>query len=194
MPVHDLILASASPRRAQLLQQIGVRFTTKPAHIDETQHNDESAVDYVSRMALEKAQKIFHYDADTVPVLGADTVVLCDGEVFTKPSHYDHARSMLLSLSDNRHDVLTSVAIVNEAMSAVLVSTTQVWFRTITDAECLSYWHKGEPKDKAGAYAIQGYGAVFVKRIEGSFSGVVGLPITETCQLLNQFKVPIWVS
>lgn len=192
MSTNDLILASASPRRSQLLQQIGVHFTTEPAHIDETHYSNESAVDYVTRMALEKAQKISQRHSAVVPVLGADTIVHCDGEIFTKPKDFDHSRAMLHALSDNSHEVLTAVAVVNAEISAVLVSTSRVWFRTITDAECLRYWQTGEPKDKAGAYAVQGYGAVFVERIEGSFSGVVGLPIAETTKLLNQFNVPIW--
>ena len=192
MSDHDLILASASPRRSQLLEQIGVRFKTEPADIDEMRHANEPVVDYVSRMAFEKAHKISQNHPENTPVLGADTIVLCDGDVFTKPENYEHARAMLLALSDNCHQVLTSVALVRKESSQVLVSTSQVWFRTITETECLNYWCTGEPKDKAGAYAIQGYGAVFVKKIEGSFSGVVGLPLAETSELLSQFNVPIW--
>lgn len=192
MYVDDLILASASPRRSQLLQQLGVRFFIEPAHIDETCHVDEAAVDFVTRMALEKAYKVSHDRSAALPVLGADTIVLSDGIVFGKPENYGQAREMLRSLSNNNHQVLSSVAIVNDEKSAVLVSETKVWFRAISEAECLAYWRTGEPKDKAGAYAIQGFGAVFVERIEGSYSGVVGLPIAETSQLLRQFEIPMW--
>lgn len=190
----SLILASASPRRVELLQQMGVRFTTIPAQIDETPLTEELATDYVTRMALEKAGKIAQSQPDTIPVLGADTVVLCEEKIFTKPENFDHAKSMLLALSDNRHQVLTAVALVKGTKKAVTVSVSEVWFRTISDAECQAYWRSGEPKDKAGAYAIQGYGAVFVERLEGSFSGIVGLPIAETSKLLQQFNVPIWGS
>ena len=194
MYVDDLILASASPRRSQLLQQLGVRFLIEPAHIDEICLKDEAAVDFVTRMALEKAYKVSHGQSATIPVLGADTIVLSEGNIFSKPESYDQAREMLLSLSDNHHQVLSSVAIVNGEKSAVLVSETKVWFRTVSEAECLAFWRTGEPEDKAGAYAIQGYGAVFVERIEGSYSGVVGLPIAETSQLLHQFEIPMWQS
>ena len=192
MPVNDLILASASPRRIEILKQIGVRCTTEPAHIDETHNRIEPVQDYVTRMALEKAQKISRSQSSTIAVLGADTVVHYDGEIFTKPRNYDHARSMLLSLSGSCHEVLTSVAIVNARMSAVSVAISHVWFRTISEAECLKYWDSGEPRGKAGAYAIQGRGGVFIERIEGSYSGIVGLPISETTKLLNKFNIPIW--
>ena len=192
MSVGDLILASASPRRSEILKQIGVDFTVEPANIDETGLSDETATQFVTRMALEKARAVCQKRADSIPVLGADTIVTIGSKIFGKPKNIDDAWTMLSALSGNSHQVLTSVAIDNGSKYAVLVSKTMVKFRTISYPEYLTYWRTGEPLGKAGAYAIQGYGAVFVERIEGSYSGVVGLPIAETSKLLQQFKVPIW--
>lgn len=190
----DLILASASPRRADLLQQIGVRFKVLPANIDERNHTRESAVDYVMRMAVEKAQAVAANQPLGVPTLGADTAVVLGSEIFGKPRDYDDARAMLQALSGNSHQVLTAVAVDNGETSSALISTTEVTFRHIREYEYLRYWQSGEPRDKAGAYAIQGYGAAFVESLKGSYSGVVGLPIAQTCKLLEAFKVPIWLQ
>lgn len=189
---YDLILASASPRRADLLQQIGVRFKVVPSNIDERQRPRESAVDYVTRMALEKARTVAANHALSVPVLGADTAVVLGAEIFGKPRDYDAARTMLQALSGNTHQVLTAVVVDDGETSAALISETEVTFRHIREHEYLNYWQSGEPRDKAGAYAIQGYGAIFVENLQGSYSGVVGLPISQTCKLLEEFKVPIW--
>jgi len=189
---YDLILASASPRRAEILTQIGVNFAVVPAAIDETRYPEESALKYVERMALEKVQAVVGSRSDNFPVLGADTVVVAGSRIFGKPKNADDAQTMLSLLSGNCHQVLTSVAVGNGKKCSVLVSKTEVKFRTISTRECMDYWKSGEPQDKAGAYAIQGYGSVFVESIKGSYSGVVGLPIAETAQLLRQFKIPVW--
>ena len=190
----DLILASASPRRAELLQQIGVQYAVAAENIDESHCASESAYDYVQRLALEKAQAGYRRHNSGLPVLGADTICLFNGGIFGKPVDCDQAISMLRSLSANTHQVLSAVAIVNEFRAELAISKSLVTFRTISSDECLKYWHTGESKDKAGAYAIQGYGATFVAHLEGSYSGVMGLPLFETQQLLGKFNVPIWQS
>jgi len=189
---YDLILASASPRRAEILSQIGVNFLVASASIDETPCPQEPAADYVQRMALEKVQKVLDTGTYSGPVLGADTAVVLGCKIFGKPKHADDALAMLSALSGNSHQVLTSVAVGDSKKCSVLTSSTEVRFRTISAQECQTYWETGEPEDKAGAYAIQGYAAVFVESIKGSYSGVVGLPIAETAQLLRQFNIPIW--
>lgn len=191
---YDLMLASASPRRTEILQQIGVRHQIQPADIDETPRPNESPVDYVQRMALEKAKHIIALNMETIPVLGADTCVVCDDKIFGKPAHKDQALDMLAALSGRSHQVLTAVAMGNAERCLLSMSITEVIFRQITMQERLSYWATGEPKDKAGSYAIQGYGAVFIESIKGSYSGVVGLPIKETSALLHTFEIPIWNS
>ena len=129
----------------------------------------------------------------TLPVLGADTVVVCDGQVLEKPRDAEHAQAMLLRLANRRHQVMTGVALVDRARIEQQVVVTQVAFGPITPQQAAAYWHTGEPADKAGGYAIQGLAAVFVERIEGSFSNVVGLPLYETAQLLRAFAVPTGV-
>ena len=188
----DLILASASPRRSELLQQIGVRFVVAAEDIDESQRPAEEAVEYVARLALEKAQAGYRRSDTELPVLGADTIVLCQGKIFGKPGDTDEAIAMLQALSGATHQVVSGVAVVNAQRSEVVVSKTSVTFRTISPQDCLKYWQTGEPKGKAGAYAIQGLGAIFVAHLEGSYSGVVGLPLLETQHLLEKFNVPIW--
>jgi septum formation protein len=188
----DLILASASPRRSDLLQQIGVRFAVAAENIDESQRPAEPAVDYVARLAVEKAQSSWHRHAPKIPVLGADTIGLWNNKIFGKPVDCDDAVAMLQSLSASTHQVLSAVAIVNAHGSEVAVSKTSVTFRTISIDECLKYWQTGEPQGKAGAYAIQGFAATFVAHLEGSYSGVVGLPLMETQRLLEKFNVPTW--
>lgn len=188
----DLILASASPRRSELLQQIGVRFVVAAEDIDESQRTSESAVDYVARLALEKAQAGYHRHRPELPVLGADTIGLLNDRIFGKPTDCDEAVAMLQLLSASTHQVLSAVAIITEHRTEVAISTSLVTFRTITPDECLKYWHTGEPRGKAGSYAIQGFGGTFVAHLEGSYSGVMGLPLFETQQLLEMFNVPIW--
>lgn len=177
-----MILASASPRRAELLTAAGIPFEVRPAHVDETLLPGEDARTYATRLAVEKARAIATY-ADGRPVLAADTVVVTDSQVLGKPVDADDARRMLRLLSGRAHEVLTAVALLsrgpNESeprMDAQIESTT-VQFRPLETAEIEWYVSTGEPSDKAGAYAIQGLASRFVTRIEGSYSNVVGLPV-----------------
>ena len=190
----QLLLASASPRRSDLLKQMGVRFEVLSVDIDESRRGDESPLEYVSRLAREKAQAGFQRQNGQLPSLGADTVVVFDGQIFGKPRDQKHAEEMLMTLSGKVHSVFTAVAVDNGLDTALTVSETLVEFRTISQSECLIYWRTGEPEGKAGAYAIQGRGGIFVEKLEGSYSAVVGLPLAETEQLLNKFSVPLWNS
>jgi len=182
-----LILASSSPRRAELLQQIGVDFEIKSVEIDEMPIQGERPYDYVKRLAIEKAAatKAFYQDNEVL-VLGSDTAVIVNGRILGKPDNKEQAMLMLRQLSGGSHIVLTSVAIIGSQQEDWLVSESKVTFSTLSDREIEWYWSTGEPKDKAGAYGIQGKAAVFIKRLEGSFSGVMGLPLYETSQLLKK--------
>ena len=182
-----LILASSSPRRAELLQQIGVNFEIKSVEVDETPIQGERPYDYVKRLAIEKAAatKAFYQGANVL-VLGSDTAVIINGQILGKPNNKEQAMLMLRQLSGSSHTVLTSVAIIGFEQEHWLVSESKVTFSTLSEREIEWYWSTGEPKDKAGAYGIQGKAAVFIKRLEGSFSGVMGLPLYETSQLLKQ--------
>lgn len=187
-----LHLASGSPRRRELLAQIGVPFTVVSAPIDETPQVGEAAQAYVERLAQAKAVAGFNLlDAPGV-VLGADTAVVLDGQILGKPENREHALAMLGDLSKREHQVLTAVAVTDGMRSLSLCVATKVRFRTISFDEACRYWDSGEPLDKAGGYAIQGLGAVFVSAIEGSYSAVVGLPLSETAELLEQFGIPCW--
>lgn len=194
-PVAQLRLASASPRRRELLASIGVQVEVAPVHIDETPHVGESGETYVARLAIAKAQAGAAQSdsaAAGLPTLGSDTAVVCDGRILGKPEDEAHAFAMLKSLSARRHEVLTSVAVVGPQGTLETTVATAVQMREISNAEISAYWRTGEPVDKAGGYAIQGLGAVFVARIEGSYSAVVGLPLFETAQLLMRQGVAIW--
>ena len=184
----QIILASASPRRGELLAQIGVRTIIQSVDIDETQKHNESVMIYVQRLAMEKAQRGFDTikNEKKLPVLGADTIVEIDGFILGKPENRLQAKKMLQLLSAKKHTVHTSVAIVTEEKSLIDTSSSQVLFSTLEDQEIDLYLATGEADDKAGAYAIQGIAAQFIKDINGSFSGVMGLPLFETAQLLKQ--------
>ena len=187
----QIVLASASPRRCELLNQIGVRFEQQSAEVNETPRTKESAEEYVSRLALDKARAIWKCRGyQGIAVLGADTSVVMDEQLFAKPQDFEDCRRMLRNLSGRKHQVLTAVALVRER-EAIRVSVSDVWFRRISDAEIEAYWHTGEPVDKAGSYAIQGIAGIFIKRLEGSYSGVMGLPLLETAQLLKEFDIEI---
>lgn len=190
----NLYLASSSPRRCELLRQIGVDFTTVAAAVDETPLDGEAPRRYVERLALAKARAGWLSSSTAVrrPVLGADTTVVCDGVNMGKPGDKAEAVAMLMHLSGRSHQVISAVAVVQGERSATRVVTTEVRFRELSVAECEAYWETGEPTDKAGAYGIQGYAAVFVEAISGSYSNVVGLPLLETADLLAEFSVPIW--
>ncbi|HSG02252.1 MAG TPA: Maf family protein [Marinobacterium sp.] len=187
-----LVLASASARRRELLQQIGVSARVLPADIDESVHNGESASAYVSRLAIEKAEAVRHQLENDEVSLGSDTSVVVGGKILGKPDSLTEARVMLHLLSASRHQVMTAVALAGAGSTRHRLVVTDVWFRPITDAQIDAYWASGEPQDKAGAYGIQGLGAVFVDRIEGSYSAVVGLPLAETAELLEEAGVPVW--
>ena len=182
----QLILASASPRRCELLAQIGIEFDQQVADIDETPAPGESPEAYVRRMALEKARAVRRAGGSDLPVLGADTVVVINGMPLGKPQDSMHARQMLKQLSGRMHEVLSAVALV-ETAEAVVVNRSRVWFRKLDETELEAYWETGEPRDKAGSYAIQGLAAIFIERLDGSYSGVMGLPLYETARLLQNF-------
>ncbi|WP_461481014.1 Maf family protein [Porticoccus sp.] len=192
---EQFILASASPRRRELLEQIGCRFRVAPVDLDETPLKGESPAAYVVRLAQQKASAGWQRNGQRgLPVLGADTAVVLGERIFGKPTGRDDAVAMLQSLSGNTHRVLSAVAMTDGAHCLHRLSETLVSFRPLEVGECLRYWDSGEPADKAGAYAIQGYGAVFVTAIRGSYSGVVGLPLVETCELLKAFGLSWWME
>nr|WP_294974742.1 Maf family protein [uncultured Pseudomonas sp.] len=194
--MSQLYLASSSPRRRELLTQIGLPFHIVPASVDEAPHADESAVAYVERLAREKAQAGLHFLAQRadVCVLGADTAVVLDGRILGKPADRAEALAMLQTLSGREHEVLTAVAVANRDRCEARVVSSRVTFRSVSMEEAERYWDTGEPHDKAGGYAIQGLAAVFVSRVEGSYSAVVGLPLCETAALLADFSIPCWQS
>lgn len=187
----DFILASASPRRADLLRQIGARFTVAAVDVDETPLPGESPDDYVLRLARHKATTAAARFTD-VPVLAADTTVSVAGLPMGKPGDEAEAGAMLRTLSGRTHSVYTGVAMAAGERLESRLSHTLVTFRNLGDDECRAYWHTGEPADKAGGYAIQGLGAVFVQAISGSYTGVVGLPLAEAWELLQLFGIPCW--
>ncbi|WP_043526867.1 Maf family protein [Litchfieldella xinjiangensis] len=186
----SLFLASASPRRRELLASIGVDTVVGAVNIDETPRPGEAPGDYVLRLASEKA--CAGGKLTLLPALGSDTAVVCDERILGKPHDKAHAHEMLRALSGRQHQVMTAVAVIGGAGLLKTCVTTQVFMRDITDAEIEAYWATGEPQDKAGGYAIQGLASVFVERIEGSYSAVVGLPLFETAQLLQRQDVPLW--
>ncbi len=190
--MRKLILASHSPRRKELLQQIGVGFSSCGADIDEAHGVGESPAQYVERLALEKAQAVQHRFDEDVVILGSDTTVVCDEHILGKPKSQQHCVDMLMQLSGRQHQVMTSIALTDGERTLTKVVTSQVFFRTLSVIECQSYWQTGEPKDKAGGYGIQGLGAVFVEHVEGSYSAVVGLPLMETAELLGRMGIAIW--
>jgi septum formation protein len=182
-----ICLASASPRRRELLAQLGVPHLVAPADIDESRREGEAPDDYVLRMALEKARRVAGAQelSRGLPVLGADTSVVVQGRVLGKPADAAESRAMLELLSGRTHEVLSGVALVDGRGARFRLSRTEVRFRRIAADEAAAYWRSGEPRDKAGGYAIQGRAAAFIEWISGSYSGVVGLPLFETAQLLE---------
>ncbi len=191
MKPSRILLASASPRRRELLAQIGVEFETFAVEADEIPKLGEPPEHYVQRVAAEKSLLAQRASPHVLPVLGADTEVVLDGEIFGKPIDFDHARAMLRRLSGREHIVLSAVSLRLGNQHWQAISVSNVTFRVIAEAEISAYWQTGEPRDKAGAYAIQGLGAVFIERLEGSFSGVMGLPIFETAELLGKVGVKV---
>lgn len=186
----SLCLASSSPRRQEILEALGLEFSVKPVEVDEDRLALETPEQMVLRLAVAKANAA-DVEASCL-VIGSDTVVVLGDEVLCKPRDRDDAVSMLLRLSDRRHRVLTGVALRGPAGVQTAVSATDVYFREISRDEALAYWHSGEPRDKAGAYGIQGLGGAFVESIKGSYSGVVGLPVFETARLLRNAGIDVF--
>lgn len=187
----SIILASASPRRAGLLEQIGLTFSIQPAEVDETPGPDESPEHYVQRLARDKALAV----SASVPgglVLGSDTTVVLDGRILGKPADVDEARATLARLSGATHQVMTAVALARDGQSQCRLVITEVRFRELSDPEIDAYIATGEPMDKAGSYGIQGLGGIFVNELRGSYSSVVGLPLQETAALLADAGYPVW--
>lgn len=191
-----LILASTSPRRKELLQQIGVEFSQLKIAINEEVLPNEDPEQYVLRLAKEKAtagfQQLSKEQQKVSVVLAADTTVVCEGQILAKPESLEHSKVILSHLSGRKHKVMTAIALQSKDTFQRQVVTTQVTFRKLTPAEIEAYWYTGEPQDKAGSYGIQGLAAIFVEGIHGSYSNVVGLPLCETAELLKQFEIPLW--
>lgn len=183
---QELVLASGSPRRKELLTQLGYQFDIVKPDVEESQHTDESAEQYVARLSKDKAIAGNKLRPDAT-VIGSDTIVVCDNKVLEKPDDLAHAKQMLMMLSNRAHQVMTAVTVVNQEIQETVVVTTDVWFKPLSEQEIEQYWQTGEPCDKAGSYGIQGIGGRFVTRIEGSYYAVVGLPLYETDQLLHKF-------
>ena len=189
---HDIYLASASPRRRELLEQIGVRYRQLLVDVPEVPQPQEVAEMYVLRVALAKARagRALLAAGERLPVLGADTAVVIDGEVLGKPRDRSDALAMMARLSGQWHQVISAVAVVSpEGEEHSRLSVSAVQFRPVTREEAEAYWQSGEPGDKAGGYAIQGRAAVFIERLEGSYSGVMGLPLFETAEVLERFGI-----
>lgn len=192
--MRPLILASASPRRRELLKQAGFTFEVRPAHVNEDPHPDEDPVAYVVRLARDKAQSVLAEvlsEAPALPhlVLGADTTVTLDGHILAKPEDAADAARMLRMLSGRTHRVITGVAVASATGTEVAAEITGVQFLTLTDEEIDSYIATGEPMDKAGAYGIQGYAAKWIPRIEGCYFNVVGLPLALVATMLEAVRL-----
>ena len=189
MSEPQITLASASPRRATLLRQIGIKFEVRPSQIIEQQLPCELPREYVLRLAREKSVAVQH---DSLPSLGADTIVVLNGQILEKPSNRDDALNMLKLIQGEHHRVLTGVCVSDGRKELSVLATAEVSLRKATTRELEKYWASGEPVDKAGAYGIQGLGAIFVTSICGQPSTVAGLPLVETNQLLCDFGVDVW--
>lgn len=190
-----IYLASASPRRGELLSQIGVEFEARAATIDEGRLQDERPAEYVARVARAKAEAVWAAlpPGREAPVLAADTIVVAGDTVFGKPADAAEAARMIAALSGRSHVVLTAVALRFDGGCEDRLVTSEVRFRATTPAERSAYCLSGEPFDKAGGYGIQGYGAVFIDHLVGSYSAVMGLPLSETAALLARFGLPAWL-
>jgi len=196
----QIYLASQSPRRRALIEQLGIRYQTLNVEVDESPHSREAPVDFVERLALQKARAGWQLAAKPMaPVVGADTCIVLDGEIVGKPESQQQGIALLKRYSGRAHEVYTGVAIVGsgtddqepEIMHYVRTNISTVTFRAITNEECEQYWKSGEPIGKAGGYAIQGLASVFIEKLEGSYSGVMGLPLFEFAELISLFGIKI---
>ncbi|CAM3019068.1 Maf family protein [Vibrio rarus] len=187
----SLILASASPRRRELLSQLGYEFSILVSDIEEVRQLDETPTQYVQRLAESKAKTVLQQARSkgiVAPVIiGSDTIVTQGQQVFEKPHSLQDSLGMLGQLSNAQHQVMTAVCVCDDDKTETIICITDVWFKPLSPQEIEDYWQTGEPCDKAGSYGIQGIGGKFVTRIEGSYHSVVGLPLFETEQLLHQF-------
>ena len=187
----QVFLASGSPRRKELLTQLGYQFELLSTDVEEEHQSHETPLMYVERLSKDKAQagvRVLELTKNKyVPVLGSDTIVVIDGVILEKPKDFEDAKRMLLALSGRQHQVMTAVTLATPDTTRTKTVITQVWFRTLSEQEIEQYWESGEPCDKAGSYGIQGSGGRFVSRIDGSYHAVMGLPLMETDQLLHQF-------
>lgn len=187
----QVFLASGSPRRKELLTQLGYQFELLSIDVEEVHQSHETPLMYVERLSKDKAQagvRALELTNNThVPVLGSDTIVVIDDVILEKPKDFEDAKRMLLALSGRQHQVMTAVTLATPYEIRTKTVITQVWFRTLSEQEIEQYWESGEPCDKAGSYGIQGSGGRFVSRIDGSYHAVMGLPLMETDQLLHQF-------
>jgi len=191
---NQLVLASASPRRRELLQQIGLKFQVIPSRADEHILEGETPEEHVIRLSLDKATEVANRENISGRwFIGSDTIVLCDHQILGKPRDKTHATAMLKQLSGREHQVLSGYAIIDRETKQQRVEavSTKVWFRQLTDDEIARYIATGEPADKAGSYAIQGLGICFVARIEGSYTNVVGLPLCKLTGAMKQLGVPL---
>ncbi len=188
-----IYLASASPRRQELLRQLGIEFDAMPSNILEVRKAGEAPAQYVTRVAGDKArwvaQLVKERGLTAHPVLGADTEVVLDGDILGKPENAAHGMDMLRRLAGRTHEVLSAICVWNRGTEHAALSTSRVTFRPLTPAEIEQYWKTGEPLGKAGAYAIQGRAAAFIAKLEGSYSGVMGLPLHELDDILRKIGV-----
>lgn len=192
----QLILASASPRRRELLQQIGLKFQVIPSRVEEHVLDGETPEEHVVRLSLDKATEVANRKNIAGRwFIGSDTIVLCDGQILGKPEDEDEAAMMLKKLSGREHRVLSGYAVIDRLTGEQRTEavSTKVWFRQLTEAEITGYIATGEPADKAGAYAIQGLGICFVARIEGSYTNVVGLPLCKLTLAMKELGVPLLI-
>lgn len=187
-----IYLASASPRRQELLRQLGIDFEAVPSNLDEVPQPGERPSDYVQRVARDKAQHVTRQlrqrNRPAHPVLGADTEVVLDGAILGKPRDRTHGIETLRKLSGRTHEVLSGICVLHGGREYAALSVSRVTFRALTEADIAVYWDTGEPADKAGAYAIQGRAAAFIERLEGSYSGVMGLPLYELAGILQTIR------
>jgi septum formation protein len=187
----DILLASSSPRRVNLLEQMGLTFDVMSPDVDESLMPDEAPHAYVERLSRSKAAAGLAHGSNQV-VIAADTIVTLDDAILGKPSGPDDGKQMLLALAGRAHRVLTGLTVATQQEAKSQVVASNVWFRAISEQEAAAYWQTGEPSDKAGSYGLQGIGSIFVQRVEGSPSAVIGLPVEETETLLTYFGVDTW--